>query len=142
MWVIYTDGSASPNPGPGGAGVVILKDDVVIKELIHSGGQTTNNRMELQAVIMALQWTAIKDPVNIFTDSQYVQKGLTEWIPIWKKRNWKKVKNDDLWRQLDQLWTTHQNVQIKWVKAHAGHTWNERADQLANRGTEHSKKSL
>nr|QBK87883.1 MAG: ribonuclease H [Marseillevirus LCMAC202] len=144
MWRAYTDGSASPNPGPGGAGSVILCNDKVIAELVHTGGNTTNNRMELYALIMTYPHLPTDESVTLYTDSQYVQKGLTEWIHGWIKRNWqtsakKPVKNKELWQQLIVLRNEYPNVKIEWIKAHNGHKWNERADELANRGTERSK---
>ena len=136
---IFTDGACKGNPGPGGWGA-LLRMGGTEKEL--SGGETptTNNRMELMAVISAL--TALKRPcdVVIWTDSQYVQKGISEWIHGWKARNWvtsakAPVKNADLWKQLDAIAAQHQ-VKWRWVKGHAGHPGNERADALANRGVE------
>jgi ribonuclease HI len=134
---VYSDGACRGNPGPGGWGVLMR---IARKEKELWGGEeaTTNNRMELTAVIRALE--ALKRPsrVRIYTDSQYVQKGISEWIRAWKKRGWrtadrKPVKNDDLWRRLDELNASHE-VQWHWVKGHAGHPENERADLLANRG--------
>jgi ribonuclease HI len=135
--VIYTDGACSGNPGPGGWGAILMHGTSV-KEL--SGGElaTTNNRMELMAAIQALE--ALKKPcqVELHTDSQYVQKGIHEWIHSWKRRGWrtadgKPVKNDDLWRRLDEARARHE-VKWKWVKGHAGHEHNERADELARQG--------
>jgi ribonuclease HI len=135
--VIHTDGACSGNPGPGGWGAVLhFKDQE--KELWGGELQTTNNRMELMAAIQALE--ALKKPckVELHTDSQYVQKGIHEWIHGWKKRGWltadkKPVKNDDLWKRLDAARLRHQ-VDWRWVKGHAGHEFNERADALARRG--------
>ena len=134
---IYTDGACSGNPGPGGWGA-ILRAGGHEKELFGGERETTNNRMEMMAVIQAL--TARKRPVRVqlYTDSQYVQKGISEWIHGWKRRNWltadkKPVKNVDLWKELDRLSGLHQ-VQWHWVKGHAGHAENERADQLARQG--------
>ncbi|HEV7385241.1 MAG TPA: ribonuclease HI [Phenylobacterium sp.] len=135
--VIHTDGACSGNPGPGGWGAVLhFKDQE--KELWGGELQTTNNRMELMAAIQALE--ALKKPckVELHTDSQYVQKGIHEWIHGWKKRGWltadkKPVKNDDLWKRLDTARLRHQ-VDWRWVKGHAGHEFNERADALARRG--------
>lgn len=137
--VIYTDGACKGNPGPGGWGVV-LRSGAQLKEL--SGGEvnTTNNRMEMMAVIQALQ--ALKRPcaVTLYLDSEYVRKGITEWLVGWKARGWKTaakqpVKNADLWQQLDVLVATggHQ-IDWRWVKGHAGDPGNERADGLANEG--------
>ena len=139
-WIeIYADGACKGNPGPGGWGAWLSYDGRE-KELFGGDPSTTNNRMELTAVIRALE--ALKRPckAKIYTDSIYVQKGITEWIHGWKLRNWrtsdkKPVKNDDLWRELDQLAQQHQ-IEWHWVKGHAGHAGNERADQLANRGVE------
>jgi len=135
--VIHTDGACSGNPGPGGWGAVLhFKDQE--KELWGGELQTTNNRMELMAAIQALE--ALKRPcrVELHTDSQYVQKGIHEWIHGWKRRGWltadkKPVKNDDLWKRLDQARLRHE-VDWRWVKGHAGHEHNERADALARQG--------
>ncbi|WJW74483.1 ribonuclease HI [Thiohalobacter sp. IOR34] len=134
---IFTDGACRGNPGPGGWGVV-LRYDGHEKELYGAEADTTNNRMELIAAIRGLEALKRACPVRLTTDSKYVQKGITEWLPNWKKRNWKTasrqpVKNADLWRRLDELASRHR-VQWHWVKGHAGHPENERADQLANRG--------
>lgn len=132
--IIYTDGACSGNPGPGGWGA-LLKCGAVEREL--SGGEraTTNNRMELMAVIEALN--ALKKPVRavVYTDSQYVQKGISEWIHGWKRKGWRTaggdpVKNVDLWQALDAAARAHE-VEWKWVKGHAGHPENERVDRLA-----------
>lgn len=134
---IYTDGACSGNPGPGGWGA-ILRMGHHEKELFGGEADTTNNRMELTAVIRALE--ALKRPVKarIYTDSQYVQKGISEWIHAWKRRGWKTadnkaVKNSDLWRELDRLAARHR-IEWHWVRGHAGHVENERADLLARRG--------
>jgi ribonuclease HI len=133
----FTDGACRGNPGPGGWGVV-LRSGGVVKEL--SGGEpaTTNNRMELKGAIEAL--AALKKPcrVDLYTDSQYVRKGITEWLPAWRARGWrtadkKAVKNQDLWEALSVLNERH-DVSWHWVKGHAGHPENERADELANLG--------
>ncbi|MFT3733924.1 MAG: ribonuclease HI [Rhodocyclaceae bacterium] len=136
---IFTDGACSGNPGPGGWGA-ILRLGAVEKELWGGEPATTNNRMEMLAVIRGLQ--ALKRPVTarIYTDSQYVQKGISEWIHGWKKRGWKTadkqpVKNEDLWRLLDSLAEGHK-LQWLWVKGHAGHPENERCDALARQGVE------
>ncbi|HMM72065.1 MAG TPA: ribonuclease HI [Rhodocyclaceae bacterium] len=136
---IFTDGGCSGNPGPGGWGV-ILRVGSHEKELFGGAPDTTNNRMELMAVIRALE--ALKRPARarVHTDSQYVQKGITEWIHAWKKRGWltadrQPVKNADLWRELDRLAAQHRLEWI-WVRGHAGHAENERADGLAQRGIE------
>ncbi len=134
---IYTDGACKGNPGPGGWGVWLRYGDHE-KELCGGEPGTTNNRMELTAVIRALETLSRPCHVRLHTDSQYVQKGISEWIHGWKKRGWltaekKPVKNDDLWKKLDEL-AAHHHVEWLWVKGHAGHEGNERADQLANRG--------
>jgi len=139
---IYTDGACKGNPGPGGWGALLRSPSGQEKELFGGELDTTNNRMELMAVIEALR--ALKRPcqVALYLDSEYVRKGITEWIHGWKARNWRTaakqpVKNADLWQQLDAL--THQgdhDIAWHWVKGHAGHVDNERADGLANRGVE------
>jgi ribonuclease HI len=136
---IYADGACKGNPGPGGWGV-LLRAGGREKEMHGGEAQTTNNRMELTAVIEGL--LALKEPseVRVYTDSQYVQKGISEWIHNWKRRSWrtadkKPVKNEDLWRRLDEVAGRHR-VQWFWVKGHAGHPENERADALANKGIE------
>ena len=140
---IYTDGSASPNPGPGGAGAVFVRDDKIVKRLIYKGGNTTNNRMELFAVIMSLKkYTEYVFPTEktiIYTDSNYVQKGSTEWIKNWIKNNWKSsnkqdVKNKDLWIRLHDLLNKHDSVEIRWIKGHDSNKWNDLADSLAKKG--------
>ena len=135
--LIHTDGACRGNPGPGGWGA-LLQWSGHEKELWGGEAQTTNNRMELMAAIRALE--ALKQPceVELHTDSTYVMKGITEWMPGWKARGWKTaekkpVKNDDLWRRLDEARLRHQ-VHWRWVKGHVGHELNERADALANRG--------
>lgn len=134
---IYTDGACKGNPGPGGWGV-LLRYGGHEREIWGGEPATTNNRMELTAVIRALE--ALKRPcrVRLHTDSQYVQKGITEWLPNWKRRGWrtadnKPVKNAELWRALDALAGRH-DIEWIWVRGHAGHDGNERADELANRG--------
>lgn len=133
----YTDGACKGNPGVGGWGA-LLRFRGVEKELFGGDAGTTNNRMELLAVIKALQALNRDCRIKVHTDSQYVQKGISEWIHNWKRRGWltadkKPVKNVDLWQQLDALASAHR-VEWIWVKGHAGHEGNERADQLANRG--------
>jgi ribonuclease HI len=136
---IFTDGACKGNPGPGGWGALLCMGDVK-KELFGGEKETTNNRMELMGAIKGLQALTRPCSVVLTTDSQYVIKGLTEWMPDWKLRGWKTakkqpVKNDDLWRALDAAIQGH-IVQWKWVKGHAGHPGNERADELANMGVD------
>lgn len=135
--VIYADGACKGNPGPGGWGAWISMGGHS-KELCGGEPVTTNNRMELMAVIRALQALKRACDVKVYTDSVYVQKGMTEWIGAWKKRGWrtadkKPVKNDDLWQELDAIAQQH-TVEWLWVKGHAGDAGNERADALANQG--------
>jgi ribonuclease HI len=136
---IWTDGACSGNPGPGGWGA-LLRSGEHEKELCGGAENTTNNRMELMAAIEALN--ALKQPshVELYTDSQYVKGGMTGWIVGWKKNGWKTsakkpVKNDDLWRALDEAVSRHK-INWHWVKGHAGHAENERADELARSGME------
>ena len=127
---IFTDGACSGNPGPGGWGAV-LRCNGHEKEI--SGGEeaTTNNRMELMAAIRALEVLKRPSSVRLFTDSVYVQKGISEWIAGWKAKGWPaRIKNQDLWKQLDSLCANHR-VEFIWIKGHAGHPENERADALA-----------
>jgi ribonuclease HI len=128
---VYTDGACSGNPGPGGYAAVLLYNEL---EKIVAGGEaeTTNNRMELKAVIEGLK--AIKNkklPVEVFTDSTYVQKGITEWIENWKKKNWKKVKNIDLWQELDKQKSEFKSIKFFHVKGHSGNIYNEKCDKIA-----------
>ncbi len=134
---IWTDGACKGNPGPGGWGVW-LRSGTHEKELFGGEKLTTNNRMELTAVIEALSSLKRTCEVTVHTDSEYVRKGITEWIHGWERRGWKTadgkpVKNAELWRRLDALRKLH-HVQWRWVKGHAGDVGNERADALANRG--------
>jgi ribonuclease HI len=136
---IFTDGACSGNPGPGGWGA-LLRYRTVEKELFGGEPATTNNRMELMAAIMALE--SMKRPVKarLHTDSTYVKNGITEWIHAWKRKGWKTadkkpVKNVDLWQRLEAALERHE-VKWHWVKGHAGHDGNERADELARRGIE------
>jgi len=136
---IYADGACKGNPGPGGWGV-LLRAGGREKEMFGGEAQTTNNRMELTAVIEGLRSLSERSKVSVYTDSQYVQKGISEWIHNWKRRGWltadkKPVKNVDLWKALDEVATGHA-VEWHWVKGHAGHPGNERADALANKGIE------
>ena len=136
---IYTDGACKGNPGVGGWGA-LLQFGTTEKELFGGEHHTTNNRMELMAVIEALRTLTRTCDAVVYTDSSYVQKGISEWIHGWKRNGWrtadkKPVKNADLWVMLDELARRH-HVDWRWVKGHAGHPENERADQLANRGVE------
>lgn len=134
---MFTDGACRGNPGPGGWGTLLRYGDA--EKMLHGGErQTTNNRMELTAVIKGLE--ALKQPcrVHITTDSRYVLDGITQWLPNWKRRNWKTaskkpVQNVELWQSLDALVQQHE-IEWRWVKGHSGHPENELADQLANRG--------
>jgi ribonuclease HI len=138
---IYTDGACKGNPGPGGWGAVLMSAGSE-KELFGGEVSTTNNRMELMAVIEAL--TALKRPcqVTLYLDSEYVRKGITEWIAGWKARGWRtaakqEVKNVDLWKRLDAaVFGAGHRIEWRWVKGHSGNPGNERADMLANRGVE------
>ena len=134
---IYSDGACKGNPGAGGWGALLVTDGHR-KEICGGEANTTNNRMEMTAVIRALESLKRPSTVEVHTDSQYVQKGVSEWMPGWKRRNWrtadgKPVKNQDLWLQLDALSQLHR-IEWKWVRGHAGHPENERADALANQG--------
>ena len=133
---IYSDGACRYNPGPGGW-AYLLRDNGAEREQHGFEAATTNNRMELTAVIRALESLARPSRIRVHTDSQYVQKGISEWILQWKRRGWrtadrKPVKNEDLWRQLDALTAPHR-VEWIWVKGHSGHPENERVDWLANK---------
>ncbi|MBU1375931.1 MAG: ribonuclease HI [Alphaproteobacteria bacterium] len=140
--VIYTDGACSGNPGPGGWGAILMHGTSV-KELSGGELQTTNNRMELMGAIGALEALTKPCQVELHTDSTYVMKGISEWIHNWKRRGWKTadgkpVKNDDLWRRLDEARARH-DVKWRWVKGHSGHEHNDRADELARRGLEDTR---
>ena len=134
---IYTDGACKGNPGPGGWGALIIEGNN--KNEIYGGEvNSTNNRMEIMAVIMALKAINTNNEITVFTDSTYVQKGINEWISKWKVNGWKtsnkkEVKNRDLWIQLDDL-SSQLKVSWMWVKGHSGHPGNDRADYLANKG--------
>lgn len=139
---IYTDGACKGNPGPGGWGALMVYRDQE-RELSGCESETTNNRMELRAVIEAL--SALNRPckVRVVTDSQYVKNGITRWMADWKKRGWKTaskkpVKNQDLWLKLESAADSHE-IEWAWVKGHAGHAGNERADQLASNAAENCK---
>ncbi|MBX2883664.1 MAG: ribonuclease HI [Granulosicoccus sp.] len=142
---IFTDGACRGNPGPGGWGV-LLRSGEHCKELWGGEQLTTNNRMEMTAVIEGLK--ALKRPSHVVltTDSQYVRQGITQWIEGWKRRNWRTaskqpVKNVDLWQRMDELSKEHQ-IEWRWVKGHSGHTENERVDALANRGIDELKDQM
>ncbi len=134
---IYSDGACKGNPGAGGWGALLISGGHR-KEICGGEPNTTNNRMEMLAVIRALEMLKRPSTVQVHTDSQYVQKGVSEWLPGWKKRGWrtaagKPVKNQDLWQELDDLSQKH-HIEWNWVRGHAGHPENERADALANQG--------
>jgi ribonuclease HI len=140
---VYADGACRGNPGPGGWGV-LLRAGLREKELWGGEGHTTNNRMELTAAIRALEALTRPCRVAVYTDSQYVRNGILTWLADWKRRGWltadrKPVKNQDLWERLDLLAGRHE-VDWHWVKGHAGHPGNERADALANRGIDELQK--
>jgi ribonuclease HI len=135
--VIFTDGACSGNPGPGGWGAILMYGDKE-KELCGGEAATTNNRMEMMAAIQALESLNRPCKVELHTDSQYVKNGITEWMRGWKARGWKTadkkpVKNEDLWKRLDEARLRHE-VDWRWVKGHNGHEHNERADGLARKG--------
>ncbi len=140
---IYTDGSCEPNPGPGGWAAILLTPDQ--QEIQLSGGEakTTNNRMELTAAIQALQSVVNPSEIILYTDSQYLQKGITEWLPNWIKRNWRAssgpVANQDLWKALVELKGKH-TIQWQWTRAHVGTKYNEKADKLASQAMQKFKK--
>ena len=134
---IYTDGACSGNPGPGGWGVLLIYGEAR-RSLQGGESETTNNRMELMAAIMALEALTRPCVIDLWTDSQYVRQGITEWLAGWKRNGWKTaarkpVKNDDLWKRLDEAQSRHR-VDWHWVKGHAGHTENEEVDGLARAG--------
>jgi ribonuclease HI len=136
---IYADGACKGNPGVGGWGVMIVENGAK-REIFGGEAQTTNNRMELTAVIRALEALPESSRARVHTDSQYVQLGISSWIHSWKRKGWrtadgKPVKNQDLWRRLDET-ARQRHVEWVWVKGHAGHPGNERADQLANLGVD------
>lgn len=135
--ILHTDGACRGNPGPGGWGVLMRYGDHE-RELFGGEPDTTNNRMELTAALMGLRELKRACQVELYTDSEYLRKGITEWLPQWKARGWrtaarKPVKNEDLWRALDEAVVDHR-IAWHWVKGHSGDPGNERADELANRG--------
>ena len=139
---IYTDGACRGNPGPGGWGALLRYGDTE-KKLSGAELQSTNNRMELTAAIRALEALHQSCEVNLYTDSQYLRKGITEWMTTWKKRNWKTadkkpVKNIDLWLELDEQASRHE-IKWHWVKGHSGHPENDLADELANQAIDNLK---
>jgi ribonuclease HI len=136
---IFTDGACRGNPGPGGWGALLVSDSKE-KELYGGAADTTNNRMELTAAIEGLRALKRHGVVAIYTDSEYLRRGITEWIEQWKRRGWKTaakkaVKNADLWLVLDEV-ASSKEIEWHWVKGHSGHPGNERADELANRGVD------
>ena len=136
-YTIYTDGACSGNPGPGGWGAVIFDNDNKQKNISGSEENTTNNRMELSAAIMALEEVNMNSEITIFTDSTYVKNGITEWVLKWKENGWKNsnkepVKNKDLWEKLDNL-CSQNTINWKWVKGHALNKYNNLADELATK---------
>ena len=136
-YTIYTDGACSGNPGPGGWGAVIFDNDNKQKNISGSEENTTNNRMELSAAIMALEEVNINSEITIYTDSTYVKNGITEWVLKWKENGWKNsnkepVKNKDLWEKLDNL-CEQNTINWKWVKGHASNKYNNLADELATK---------
>ena len=142
--LIYTDGACKGNPGPGGWGVWLRSGDHS-KEMFGGEATTTNNRMELTAVIEALVSLKRNCDITLYTDSEYVRNGITTWIHGWKKRGWKTadgkpVKNQELWQRLEALASLH-SIDWRWVKGHAGDPGNEKADQLANQGVEQAMKA-
>lgn len=145
--VIYTDGACKGNPGPGGWGALLRSQDGAEKELFGGELETTNNRMEMMAVIQALSILKRPCAVTLHVDSQYVLKGMTEWLTGWKAKGWRTaskqpVKNVDLWQRLDHLVLQGgHTIDWRWVRGHAGDPGNERADALANRGVEHVLKT-
>ncbi len=133
---IYTDGGCRPNPGPGGWGAIILRPGQAPEEISGAEEQATNNRMELRAAIEALNKLAEPAEIDLYTDSEYLRKGVEEWMASWKRRGWRTasgsaVKNEELWRELDEAIARHR-IRWHWVKGHAGDRWNERVDQLAS----------
>lgn len=134
MKIFFTDGACSGNPGPGGWAVILLENSRIARKWGGYADQTTNNRMELTAVIEALKYLDPREAARINTDSEYVQKGITQWLPIWKQKGWKTaakkpVKNRDLWQLLDAL--NHSGIEWRYVAGHAGNSLNEACDKIA-----------
>ena len=141
---VYTDGACSSNPGPGGWGVVIRAADGSERELVGGEADTTNNRMELTAAIMALEEISEESRITLWTDSKYVLDGITSWITAWKRNGWRTashqpVKNRDLWCRLDAAVARHE-VDWRWIRGHVGHPENERADALARQGVQRARR--
>lgn len=143
MYKVYTDGSCLGNPGFGGVGIVIVKDDVIVEELSYGELQTTNNIMELTAAISGILYIrehyTESDEIEILTDSDYVVKGCNEWMAGWIKRNWKNVKNIELWRLME---ASNKNCKFSWVRGHADNEYNIIADKLARTAAEKTKKDF
>lgn len=139
---LYTDGGCRPtNPGPGTCGfIVVHKNKEITRKWYRKKEETTNNRMELSAVIVALQWAIENEKdanIYLFTDSQYVQKGITDWLPVWKNRNWKgsnrkPISNIDLWKKVDAQVKQLSSITVQWIRGHAGNKWNVEVDKLIN----------
>jgi ribonuclease HI len=142
---IFTDGACRGNPGPGGWGA-LLRYGNHEKTISGAENMTTNNRMEMMAAIESL--TLLREPcvIDLYTDSQYLQKGITEWLPMWKKRHWKKadnkpIKNADLWQELDKQTQRHHSIKWHWIKGHSGHKENDLVDALANQAIDNLLKA-
>ena len=137
---VFTDGSSVPNPGPGGWGAVYVIDGEIIDEAFGYGGDTTNNRMELMALIRAVELVPEGTPTVVYSDSNLAVRTITEWAEGWERRGWKRksgpVENLDLVKQAYQAYRSRPELELRWIKAHVGFRWNEYADQLANRGRE------
>ncbi|MCL1595339.1 MAG: ribonuclease HI [Actinomycetia bacterium] len=135
---IFTDGSSVPNPGPGGWGAVYVEDNTVVAEACGYGGETTNNRMELTALIRAVDLVPTGHATTVYSDSKLAVQTINEWAAGWERRGWKRksgaVENLDLVKDAYRLYTSRPELSLVWIKAHVGFTWNEYADELANRG--------
>jgi len=135
---VFTDGSAVPNPGPGGWGAVYVTDGTVVAEAFGYGGETTNNRMELTALIKAVDLVPDGEEVTVYSDSNLAVQTINEWAAGWERRGWKRksgpVENLDLVKEAYRVYRTRPELSVVWIKAHVGFTWNEYADELANRG--------